>query len=199
MDSVIVGAGFVVRLGIGETTQAEITMDDNLVDRVQATVTGDQLRLGLMPGAAVRAATLAAEVTVDHLEQLVTSGTSRVDMVSAPVGPTLQLVVSGTSEVTGPIQVDRLQATASGAATLALSGQIGNLDLNGSGASRLRLADLVVRNLDAELSGASQATVTVSDRLAAQATGASVLRYRGTPDVARRQISGAASIAADSP
>lgn len=199
VNSVVVGAGFVVYLGIGATEQATITMDDNLTDRVQATVTGDQLRLGLTPGASVRDATLTAEVTVDHLDRLVTSGASRVILVSAPTGPALHLVATGASEVIGPIQVDRLQANASGAARLLLSGQAGDLHLSGAGTSRLRLADLTVRNLDVVLSGTSHAIVTVSDTLAAQAAGASVLRYRGSPNITRQQTSGVSSIIRDSP
>lgn len=199
VNSVVVGAGFVVRLGIGATEQATITMDDNLTDRVEATVTGDQLRLGLTPGVPVRNATLAAEVTVNQLNRLATGGVSRVVLASAPTGPALHLVATGTSDVTGPTRVDRLQATVSGAATLTLSGQASDLHLNGAGTSRLLLADLAVRNLDIVLSGTSHATVTVSDTLAAQVSGASELRYRGAPNITRQQASGASSIARDSP
>ncbi len=198
INSVVVGAGFVVRLGIGATEQATITMDDNLTDRIEATVTGDQLRLGLTPGASVRNATLAAEVTVNQLDRLATSGVSRVVLDSAPTGPVMHLVAAGTSEVTRPIPVDRLQAAVTGAATLALSGQARDLHLNGAGTSRLLLADLTVRNLDVVLSGTSHATVTVSDTLAARASGASGLRYRGTPNIIRQQTSGVSSIARDS-
>ncbi|MDQ5855485.1 MAG: DUF2807 domain-containing protein, partial [Actinomycetota bacterium] len=197
INSVVVEAGFVVRLDIGGSEQARITMDDNLTDRVQATVTGGELRLGLAPGSHVRNATLTAEVTVGQLDRLATNGVSRVVLASAPAGPALDLIATGTSEVTGPIRVDRLQATASGTATLALSGQVKDLHLSGAGTSRLLLADLVVRNLDAVLSGTSHATVTVSDTLAAQTTGVSALRYRGTPRVTRAQTSGVSSIARD--
>lgn len=197
VNSVVVGAGFVVRLDIGGSEQARITMDDNLTDQVQATVTGGELRLGLAPGTHVRNATLTAEITVARMDRLATNGVSRVVLVSAPAGPTLDLIATGNSEITGPIRVDRLQATASGAATLALSGQARDLHLSGAGTSRLLLADLVVGNLDAVLSGTSRATVTVSDTLAAQTTGVSALRYRGTPRVTRAQTSGVSSIARD--
>ncbi|HZA18513.1 MAG TPA: head GIN domain-containing protein [Pseudonocardiaceae bacterium] len=199
VSSVTVGAGFAVRLNIGGSEQAKITMDDNLVDRVQATVTGGQLSLGLAPGVGVRNATMIAEVTVGRLDRLATSGASRVLLVSTPAGPALNLAAAGNSEVTGPIQVDRLQATASGATTLVLSGLAREADLSGTGASRLLLADLAVRNLDVNLSGTSHATVTVSDTLAADTAGASVLRYRGTPNITRQQTSGISSVAQDSP
>ena len=199
VNSVAVGAGFAVRLDIGGPEQAKITMDDNLIDRMQATVTGDQLSLGLAPGAGVRNATMTAEVTVGHLDRLATSGASHALLVSAPAGPALNLSATGNSEVAGPIRVDRLQATASGAATLVLSGLAREVDLSGTGASRLSLADLAVRNLDADLSGTSHATVAVSDTLAAQTAGASVLRYRGTPNITRQETSGISSVTRDSP
>jgi Putative auto-transporter adhesin, head GIN domain len=199
VKSVVVGSGFVVHLGIGGAAQAVITMDDNLTDRVQATVIGDQVRLGLLPGMNVRNPTLTAQVTVGQLDRLDTSGVSRVVVVLAPAGPALHLVATGTSEITGPIRVDRLQATTSGAATLALSGQARDLHLSGAGTSRLLLPDLAVQHLDVVLSGTSHATVAVNDTLAAQTTGASALRYRGTPTITRQQASGVSSIVRDSP
>ena len=43
-------------------------MDDNLTDRIEATVTGNELHLGIKPGMSVRYATLFAELTVGELE-----------------------------------------------------------------------------------------------------------------------------------
>lgn len=199
VTSVAVGSGFVVRLTIGEPEQATIRIDDNLTELIDATVTDGALRLGLKPGSKVHNATLSAEVTVRDLDRLSTSGASRVALVSAPTGPALQLDASGSSEITGPVEVDHLEAAASGSGRLALSGQVGSLQLSGAGASRSPLADLAVRDLDTVLSGSSHATVTVSDTLAAETTGASVLRYRGTPNISRQLTSGSSSIEPDSP
>jgi hypothetical protein len=199
VTSVVAGANFVVHLRMGGPAQATVTMDDNVTDRVEATVTGDQLRLGIKPGMSVRNATLSAEVTVGQLDRLATSGASRVLLNPVLTSPALQLVVSGTSAVTGPLRVGQVQATVSGAGTLALSGQAQNLRFSAAGASQLPLAGLTVRHLDAMLSGTSHATVMVIDTLAAQAAGASVLRYRGAPTVTRSQTSGMSSIVPDSP
>lgn len=178
VTSIVVGANFVVHVTEGVPEQATVRMDDNLVDLVDATVTGNQLRLGLKPGANVSNATLSAEVTVAHLDSL---------------------DARGASQVTGSIETDHLTATGSGAATVTLSGHAQDLQLSGSGASHWFLSDLAVTGLDAVLSGASNATVTVSGTLAGQADGASTLRYRGTPTITRQQTSGVASIAPDAP
>lgn len=199
VTSVVAGANFVVNLRTGAPAQGVVRMDDNLVDRVDATVTGSQLHLGIKPGMSVRNATLSADLTVGQLDRLAASGASRVTLASTVTSPALQLVVSGSGSVTGPIQIAQMQATISGASTLALSGQVEDLRLSAAGASRLPLADLTVRRLDATLSGASHAIVTVSGTLAAQATGASALRYRGTPRITRSETSGVSSVVQDSP
>ena len=196
VTSVSAGSNFVVQLTTGEPEQATIRIDDNLTDLVDATVTNGALRLGLKPGSNVRNATLSAEVTVRDLDRLSTSGASQVTMVSPPTGPALQLEASGSSQIIGPVVADHVEAVVSGSGRLSLSGQVGNLGLSGVGSSRLLLADLAVRDLDAVLSGSSHATVTVSDTLAAEATGASVLRYRGTPNV-HQQTAGSSSIEPD--
>jgi Putative auto-transporter adhesin, head GIN domain len=199
VTSVVAGANFVVHLRTGGPAQGVVRMDDNLADRIDASVTGDQLRLGIKPGTSVRNATLSAELTLGQLDRLTAGDASRVIVASTVTGPALQLAASGAGSVTGGIQVDQVQASASGASTLAVSGQVQNLRLTVGGSCRLPMADLTVRHLDARLSGASHAVVTVSDTLAVQASGASVLRYRGNPRVTRSQTSGVSSVTQDSP
>lgn len=67
VTSVVAGASFVVNVTVGEPEQATVQMDDNLTELVEATVSGDQLRLGLKPDANVRNATLTADITVGGL------------------------------------------------------------------------------------------------------------------------------------
>jgi putative peptide zinc metalloprotease protein len=198
VTSVVVGASFAVRVTVGEPEQATIRIDDNRIDRVAATVTDGTLRLGLKPGSNVRNTTLFAEITVRHLDRLSTSGTSQVTLLSPVTGPALQLVTSGASKVTGPLKVDHLKASQSGASVLALSGHAGDLYLRAAGISRLLGPELTVEDLHAQLSGASQATVAVNGALATTAEGTSVLRYHGTPSIIRRQAFGASSIVSDS-
>lgn len=199
VTSVVAGATFVVHLKTGGPAQATVTMDDNLTDRIEATVTGTELRLGIKPGMSVRNATLRAEVTVGRLDQLAANGASKVTLGSPVTGSALRLDANGTSQITGPVGVDHLEASESGASVLALSGRAGSLHLSSAGTSQLVGADLAVANLDAVLSGACQATVSVSDTLAVTADGVSVLRYRGNPRITRQQTSGVSSIVQDSP
>jgi hypothetical protein len=157
------------------------------------------LRLGLKSGSTVRNATLSADLSVAQLDQLITSGASQVTLTSAPTGSTLTLVANGVSQITGPVEVANLKAGVSGASTLTLSGHVNDLELSGSGAGQLRIPDLIAQTLEAELSGASDAVVTVNDTLAAQAAGASLLHYHGSPTTIHKDVSGTAVIAPASP
>jgi hypothetical protein len=142
---------------------------------------------------------LSADVTVASLERLTAGGASRVVLGSEVTGRQLQVDASGASQVSGVVRVDQALASASGASTLELSGDVGHLDLSGTGTSGLRLPRLTVRALDAELSGASCATVAVSDTLTARASGMSVLRYIGAPRIDHDEATGLSPIAPDAP
>jgi hypothetical protein len=198
VTSVVAGAAFVVQLKTGGPAQATVTMDDNLADQIEASVTGHELRLGIKPGRSVRNATLRAEVTVGQLDQLAANGASKVTLGSPVTGSALRLDANGTGQITGPVAVDHLEASESGASVFALSGRANSMHLNSVGTSQLQGPDLTVLNLDAVLSGACQATVGVRDTLAATADGVSTLRYRGNPQITRQQTSGVSSIVQDS-
>jgi uncharacterized protein YodC (DUF2158 family) len=199
VTSVVTDATFVVHLKMGGPAQAVVRMDDNLADLLDMTVTGDQFHLGIKPGKSVRDATLSADLTVGELVRLASGGASRVILASTLTSPALQLLVNGASSVTGGVGIGQVAADVSGAGTLALTGLVEDLRLQAAGGSRLALAELRVRRLDATLSGASHTRVTVSDTLAVRATGASALHYRGAPQVTRSQMSGMASVVQDSP
>jgi hypothetical protein len=78
-----------------------------------------------------------------------------------------------------------------------LSGSAAKLEIEASGASQLEAGHLQVTNARVGLSGASQATVAVSQDLSATVSGASQLRYVGEPTFARRDVSGASRIMKD--
>jgi hypothetical protein len=178
VTSVVAGATFEVQLKTGTPAQATVTMDDNLTDRVEAAVTGNELHLGITPGGNIRNATLRAVVTVGRLDRLAANGAGHATLDSQVTDSKLQLVTEGASHIIGPVGADRLEASESGASVLTLSGRAGSLHLNLEGTSQLLGSELAVADLDAALSGASQATVAVSNTLAVTAEGATATGAR---------------------
>jgi hypothetical protein len=104
------------------------------------------------------------------------------------------LQVNGTSAIAiEELTADRLDATGSGQAGFRLGGKVDQQTVALDGASQYDASDLASRVATVTAQGASQATVRVSERLDAQASGASSIAYIGDPQV-RESTSGASSI-----
>jgi len=147
---------FDVTVTTGDQDRVTLTVDDNLVDRLDVGVSGTTLRIGLKSGTTVSNATLKASVTARSLAGVSLSGASKAK----------------------------------------LSGQLSALTAEASGASAIDAESLSLQDLTVTLSGASEATVSVDGTIAASLSGASTLRYRGSPTFTRKDVSGASQIEA---
>lgn len=185
---------FTVRISTGASEALTVRVDDNVVDRLDVGVHGDTLRIGLRTGMDVFDATLEADVTVTSLESIVVSGASRLTFANAITGD-LAITVSGASVLTGGIEVGEGSLELSGASKVTLSGSAERFGATISGASNLDAAELAIERLEIDVSGASRADVNVTGSLSAGASGASSIRYAGSPSVDRSETSGASSIA----
>lgn len=179
-----VSHGFTVNVTVGSSEQVTVRVDDNLIDLLDIAVSGDTLRVGLESGTDASDATLEADITVSSLTKLGGSGASTIRLVD-PLGGTLAVMLSGASQVTGPIQIEGGSLEMSGASRADLTGSATTFDATLSGASSLTATELSIGDLTIDLSGASNAEVTVTGSLSAAASGASTLRYAGSPTVAR--------------
>lgn len=192
-----VAYGFDVRVSLGQPEAVTVTYDDNLADLLDVRVDGRTLRIQLQPSSNIdHRPTLRAEVTMARLEEIRASGASTVTVASKLPDSGLRLLVSGSSRVAADLAVDRAEATVSGSSRLELTGTANTLTAQGSGASNPELADLRLRDLDIQLSGASRGSVNVTGTIAAQVSGASKLTYTGTPQFTKRDTSGGSSIQA---
>ncbi len=93
---------------------------------------------------------------------------------------------SGASDFTGSVKASSTMVRLAGASDVQLTGSGGDLKLTGSGASAARLAGFSVRNADIDLSGASRGDVDAGGRLDVSLSGASELKYGGSPTLGNR-------------
>jgi hypothetical protein len=189
-----VGDAFDVNLTVGDADQAIVRVDDNLVDHLDVGVTGETLHLSLKPRTSVRSATLHADVTVRSLSDIEVSGAGQVHLSGAVTGQRLSLMVSGAGGLDGTIRVGEANVELSGASRAKLAGTAGHLVVKESGASDLEADQLQAEDLTVNLSGASTATASVTNTVSAELSGASSLRYGGSPTFTRREVSGGSSI-----
>lgn len=108
-----------------------------------------------------------------------------------------KMTLSGASESELNINADKLILVLSGASQLSAESETSQeilADL--SGASTLNMFASATLSANLELSGASDAKVNVTNELEVKASGASIVRYRGTPSVST-DLSGASQVIQD--
>ena len=101
--------------------------------------------------------------------------------------------LSGASQLQLNVEVPEVEVEISGAAKLALTGEADSGEIELSGASKANLENFVLKNLALATSGASNASVNVTETLGVEASGAAHVSYSGNPKVTSH-VSGAASL-----
>ena len=121
------------------------------------------------------------------------SGASRSTITGFTNLNELAIELSGASKSQFTGQAARTTIDLSGASTLEVNGRGTTLSAGLSGASSLQAFPYPVGEATVNASGASKAHISVSNALVADASGASTIRYRGTPTV-RQRVSGASTV-----
>lgn len=103
------------------------------------------------------------------------------------------LEMSGGANIELTLDVNKLDTNLSGAARIKLDGNAQNVDINVSGAGYIDALELYTKTARINLNGAAGASISCSDKLDIDLSGAGNLRYRGSPTVTRH-ISGAGSV-----
>jgi hypothetical protein len=185
---------FDVRVSVGSSEKLTIRVDDNLLDLLDVGVSGATLHIGLKPDTNVSDATLEADLTVQALDRMEASGASTIQLEDEIEADSLGVVLSGASELHGILKTSDGHLDLSGASRAEITGSATGLNVSASGASSVDGKGLTVGSLRIDLSGACSAEFTVTDSLSADASGASSLRYQGSPQITRQESSGASSI-----
>ena len=194
-SAVAAGSAFQVEITRSDKYSVSVTVNENLVERLDVGVSGNTLRISLKPGIGITgAATLKAKVTMPELTGLDLSGASHTTLAGFKSGNNFKADVSGASSLRGDLTCGDAQFDASGASKIELDGSGQNLNIKASGASTLDLSNFTSKNTTVDASGASKAVVNVSGTLDAEASGASTVRYIGDPAKVRENSSGASTV-----
>lgn len=159
-----------------------------------------------------------AEVWVTSLRGLELGSSARAQLVDSITTPSLRLILSGASTLTGlrlsagkflfsssgasvasgQVSVDEAcQLELEGASSARFEGYVDELKVELKGASTLKAPELQGRVVSAELSGASTAHIGTMEALSYALSGASRLSYRGRPVLGEHSVTGASSVSAN--
>lgn len=193
-QSVDVSSTFQADISQSDTFSVSITADDNLLDYIKVDKNGTKLSIRFDYRGGYSRGTLKAKITMPTLESLSISGASTGTVSGFKLAKPATLDVSGASTLNGSLDADRIDLHASGASKANLSGSANTADLKADGASALNLSDLSIDNASVDLSGASNATISVKSKLDYNLSGASHVTYQGSPTIGRNSNNGASSV-----
>ncbi len=120
------------------------------------------------------------------------SGASRMDIDNLE-STNSELEVSGASEFTSDVKCEDLNLEISGASNVILSGEVNTFDVELSGASNGSCKKLMASNVEVDLSGASNLSISFSGRLDGDLSGVSKLVYYGDKSKVKVDLSGGSS------
>ena len=172
--SVNAESGFIVVISQSNTYSIVVTADDNVIDYVDISKSGDTLNVGVDWGTFLSSTTLKIEITMPKLSRLELSSGSQ-GLVEEFSSEAVSIDLSSGSQLTG-------------------HGETESLDVNLSSGSQLDFSDFRTSDVIVNLSGGSQATINLDGTLNADLSGGSQLTYIGNPTLQNVETSGGSSI-----
>jgi len=143
----------------------------------------------ILPGSKVKIYVNASEVS-----GVEASGASNIQLINAWTTTDATVELSGASSLRGNLVAESAKVNLSGASNTDLTGALVSLNSDCSGASNLKGFGLSVDYLLLELSGASNAELTVNSSIHLNASGASDLSYHGNASISYLNLSGSSTI-----
>lgn len=172
-SGVEVGGVFEVEIVAQKGFSVEVEADDNLLPLIKTEVSNGVLSISTESDIKSKNA-IRLRISAPDIDSIEASGASKVSVADLR-NSDLKIDTSGASKVT-------------------LTGETENLSVEVSGASSLIAEGLKAENATVNASGASYASVIASERLTADASGASKINHTGTPKSTEKKSSGASSI-----
>lgn len=169
----------------------EIEANANLQDKIIVSKTGNTLKIRLENNVSVRGnATMKAYITTRNIDDYRVSGDSFVQLENLLATDNIAIEVLGDSRFTGELETNNLFINLKGDSEVNAFGTATMLNADLSGDSELKDYDLAVEELILDLSGDSEAYLTVSETIDVDASGDSVLNYRGNAEIIRQRLTG---------
>jgi len=191
-----IGSAMIINVSQGSGYNVTVTGRSEDLDDLEAVSSGGTLRVRYKDknGWRKNRERVTVTITMPTLRGASFSGASKATVRGFRNQNALDLDVSGASTATIEVDAERVGIDFSGASTVTLTGKAKRLEGEISGATTLRGYDLSVEQAQLEASGASRAMVNVSGRLAANASGASSISYKGSTSSIQANTSGASSV-----
>ncbi len=164
---------FDINVKIGGEQKVTLTFDDNLIDNIEAEVSGKVLELGSKESYSSRKP-CTLDITVPSLQGVRLSGSGDVEVVD--------------------LNADHFEYAVSGSGSLHAEGKVRDFDVHVSGSGDVDASDLVAENAYIRVSGSGEVRVRATNSFDGNISGSGNIYYYGEPAHSSTSISGSGSI-----
>jgi len=193
---VSVGYGMHVVITQGRNFQITVTAEPETFERLKVYKSGTTLEFEMASNGWFRSnrGRVDVAITMPVLKGLDLSGGAEGDLTMDTPSDNVRLELSGGAELKGQLRCADVEISASGGGEITLVGGAEKLRLDGSGGSEFHLREFGVKDVAADMSGGTSATVNMNGTLDGDLSGGSEIVYYGTATVGNTDFSGGSKI-----
>lgn len=184
-----------VQITTGNAGTAELEGESNILEHVVTEIRNGELTVMLDQNKSYNQ-TKAVTVTIHvaKLDRVMVSTGCSVTADLPILADNLTLSVETGSKLTAPISAGKLNLTVKDGSAVTLNGKATDATIRLSGAGKLDAKRLTINKATVALDGASNASILVTETLAASADGVSTITYGGNPTVTAAEATGLSRI-----
>ena len=192
-----VSSAFEVDIEFSATEEkVEVEASANLQPYIEVDNYGNNLRIKFRNHTNIRGnATLRVHIlTKTPLNYFAAAGACHITLKNKLIADDVTISLSGASHFLGEIEASSVTTFIDGASGIDLNGSADLFYVDASGASQIGEFGMVVQNANVQLSGASNASLSVNGVINVDGSGASIFRYKGNAVFDNLNLSGGAQI-----
>lgn len=190
-----ISSAFNVEIKQGNSHSVRVEAGDKIIDDISTKTSGSELVIRLLKNYKTKDLEgLKIYITVVDLNKISLSGAVNIKSEGEISTSDLKINTSGACNINLMIKSKNIDVECSGASDLTLIGTADYLDLQTSGATKANCYNLEANIVKIGSSGASDLKCKVINKLKVNASGASKINYKGSPEEIDINTSGSASI-----
>ncbi|MFM8588390.1 MAG: head GIN domain-containing protein [Bacteroidota bacterium] len=133
-------------------------------------------------------------ISAPTIDEIFASGAVNFLVTDLLKSDDLLIKFTGASDFLGKLDCNQVKLQFTGASDVELTGRAAYVEAVLTGASKLKASTFKIETADIKVSGASNSTIYVSNKLHAVATGASNIHYYGNPAQVEMSATGASKV-----
>lgn len=193
-SGVLISSGIDVYISEGERFEVNVEADENLLDVIETTMSGNMLEVGTDRVNIRNAKSKKVHVTLPELTILKISSAGDCKGQTLFHCDDLELSVSSAGDLSLEVEARRIDVGISSSGDVKLAGEAEELDASLSSAGDLHAYDLQAGTVRVSVSSAGDARVYATDEISMTASSAGNIYYKGDAKVVRSSKSSAGDI-----